>query len=296
MSNTACNTNHNSEYYRVLITGADSYVGSAAQAWLSTMSEHYSVTVLNVMGDAWRTFDFSRYDVVFHVAGLVHRKIRQTKQEYSVYDRVNTKLTEEIAHKAKQSGVQQFIFMSTMSVYSGCKETCITEVTVPKAKEPYGYSKKMAEEVLLQMESETFRVVILRAPMIYGPGCKGNYQKLKALAGHIPVFPKADNIRSMLFIDTLCRFVQLMIDNKEAGVFFPQDKEYVNISELVVRLAKEQNHRICLIPGLRGFLRFVTHLPGGFGATMKKMFGDYTYAQSLSEYNEEYRIDRTDME
>lgn len=271
--------------YRILITGAESYVGSAVEAWLRSMPERYTVTVSDVTEDAWKNIDFSCYDVVYHVAGLVHRSIgRGTEAEYALYDKVNRKLTEDIAHKAKEGGVQQFIFMSSMSVYSGCKETCITTTTVPVAKEPYGYSKLRAEEALRHMETEAFRVVILRPPMIYGDGCKGNYPRLKRLAGRLPVFPKVRNERSMLADATLCRFVQLMIDNRESGVFFPQDKEYICTSELVERLAQEQNHRIFLVPGFGWLIRLCMHLPGKTGAVLRKLFGNLTYAQEMSSY------------
>lgn len=288
MANTGC---------RVLITGADSYVGSAVEAWLRGMPERYGVTVLDVTKDTWREFDFSVYDVVYHVAGLVHRKRRlYTRKERALYDKVNTELAVDIAHKAKGSGVQQFIFMSSMSVYSGCKETCITETTIPKAKEPYGDSKQKAEAALERMETEDFRVVILRPPLIYGTGCKGNYARLERLAKSILFFPKIENKRSMLSIDNLCRFVQLMIDHRESGVFFPQDREYVNTSELVVRLAEKQRHKIILLPGLQWIIKPVSYLPGELGSMMRKVFGNYTYEQRMSEYKEEYRTCRMDGE
>ncbi len=278
------------ERCRVLITGADSYIGSAVETWLKCMPAHYAVTVLDMTTDAWRDFDFSAYDVVFHVAALVHRKIRLcTKKEYALYYKVNTELAVDVANKARESGVRQFIFMSTMSVYSGCKETCITEATLPKAKGPYGSSKWKAEEALKALETDIFKMVILRPPLVYGVGCKGNYVRLKQLAGFIPFFPRVDNKRSMLHIDNLCRFVKLMIDNNESGVFFPQDKEYINTSELVYQLAKESNHKIIMIPGLGRLIKMTYCFPGGLGSTMKKLFGDYIYEYSISEYKEEYR-------
>lgn len=279
---------------RVLITGAGSYVGSAAELWLASMPDRYCVTVLDVENDAWKLFDFSAYDVVYHVAGLVHRRKKHTRAEKELYYAINTKLSAEVACKAKESGVRQFIFMSSMSVYSGCKESCITEDTVPLvaslAKDPYGYSKLKAEEELGRLQSDSFRVVILRAPMIYGPGCKGNYARLEWLAKRIWFFPKVDNRRSMLQIETLCRFVQFVIEEQKSGVFFPQDKEYVNTAELVVRLAAENNRKVRLIPGMTGLIRLTCHLPG-MGTTLTKLFGDYTYARTLPGYKELYGSD-----
>ena len=273
---------------RVLITGADSYVGSAVESWLQSIPERYCVTVLDVIDDKWRAVDFSAYDVVFHVAAIVHRRSSRAKKEFSLYYGINTKLTEEIAKKAKDSNVRQFIFMSSMSVYSACKEKYISENTEPKAKEPYGRSKLMAEEVLKKMQTDEFQVVLLRAPMIYGDGCKGNYPRLVKLAKVCCIFPQIENKRSMLHIDGLCRFVQLMIDNRESGVFFPQDKEYINTSNLVRRIARENNHKIWMVPGLTGIIKLTYWIPCGIGTTMKKLFDDYVYEQEISKYIDEY--------
>src|SRR5690606_2947926 len=95
-----------------------------------------------------------------------------------------------------------------------------------------------------KLMDEFFKVVILRPPMIYGKGCKGNYPKLVKLAKILPVFPNIENKRSMLHIDNLCEFIKLMIDNGENGLFFPQNKEYVKTSELVKIIAEVHGRKI----------------------------------------------------
>ena len=140
---------------------------------------------------------------------------------------------EKEANKAKEAEVKQFIFMSSMIVYSGCETTHITKDTKPKAENFYGDSKLQADLKLQEMNDDSFKVVVVRPPMIYGKGSKGNYPQLVKLATKLPVFPIVNNKRSMLHIDNLCEFIKLMIDNEESGVFFPQNSKYTNTSDMV---------------------------------------------------------------
>ena len=149
----------------------------------------------------------------------------------------------------------------------------------------YGDSKLQAEYRLKKLADESFRVVILRPPMIYGPGCKGNYPVLALRAA--PAFlPRVDNERSMLFVDNLMAFVKLMIDNDEEGTFFPQNAEYSNTSELVRMIAAAHGRRIKLVGGLTGLLK----LMGAFTGLVNKAFGSLSYDMALSDYSRgEYR-------
>src|SRR5699024_4946803 len=113
---------------------------------------------------------------------------RKQKKNASLYYVVNRDLTDAVAKKAKNEGVKHFIFLSTMSVY-GLNEGIINEHTPLKPKTHYGKSKLQAEERIKLLATDTFKVAIIRPPMIYGKGCKGNYQRLRKLALMTPVFP-----------------------------------------------------------------------------------------------------------
>ena len=132
---------------------------------------------------------------------------------------MNTDLAVETAEKAKKEGVQQFLFMSSMIVYSGCKEKKITENTIPKPLNFYGDSKWQADQKIQALADERFKVVVLRPPMIYGKGSKETIHNLPKLAGKLPLFPIVHNQRSMLYIENLAQFVKRMIDNEETGCF-----------------------------------------------------------------------------
>lgn len=276
---------------KILITGSDSYVGTSVEAWLRQWPEYYQVDTLDMRTQTWRTHDFSAYDVVYHVAGIAHADVGQvTEEEKKQYYRVNTDLAVETAEKAKKEGVQQFLFMSSMIVYSGCREKKITKNTIPKPLNFYGDSKWQADQKIQALADERFKVVVLRPPMIYGKGSKGNYPQLAKLAGKLPLFPIVHNQRSMLYIENLAQFVKRMIDNEETGVFFPQNEQYINTSDLVQMIAMVKGHRLVMVPATGWIMRLMKKIPGKIGTLTGKAFGDSVYDMQMSEYKEEYRV------
>ena len=122
----------------ILITGANSYIGKSLEKWLSKRQSEYSINTIDILDDSWKSMSFSNYDIIFHVAGVAH--IKDTKKNDSLYYKVNRDLTAEIAKKAKNDKVKQFLFLSTMSVY-GIETGIITRDTVPEPKSNYGKSK-----------------------------------------------------------------------------------------------------------------------------------------------------------
>lgn len=276
---------------KILITGSGSYVGTSVEAWLRQWPEYYQVDTLDMRTQTWRTHDFSAYDVVYHVAGIAHADVGQvTEEEKKQYYRVNTDLAVETAEKAKKEGVQQFLFMSSMIVYSGCREKKITKNTIPKPLNFYGDSKWQADQKIQALADERFKVVVLRPPMIYGKGSKGNYPQLAKLAGKLPLFPIVHNQRSMLYIENLAQFVKRMIDNEETGVFFPQNEQYINTSDLVQMIAVVKEHRLVMVPATGWIIRLMKKIPGKIGNLTGKAFGDSVYDMQMSEYKEEYRV------
>ncbi len=203
---------------RILITGKNSYIGTSLEKWLIKQPDRYEVDEVCMRDGSWTEKDFSGYNVVFHVAGITH--IKETTRNQSLYFKVNRDLALETAMKAKADGVKQFIFMSSMSVY-GVETGVISEETPLKPSSAYGKSKAEAEELMAPLQDDSFRIAILRPPMVYGKGCRGNYPKLAKLAVKTPIFPDVDNKRSMIHIDNLCEFVRLLIDDYRGGLFFP---------------------------------------------------------------------------
>ncbi len=270
----------------ILITGAGSYVGGNLARWLARAPHRYRVETVDLRGDAWRAADFAAFDAVFHVAGIAH--VTRNRRRADIYFRVNRDLAHAAAAKAKAAGVKQFIFMSSIIVYGPGRRIrgLIGPETTPAPADPYGESKLQAEQRLREIESDAFKVAIIRSPMVYGPGGKGNYPRLARLARRCPFFPDVDNRRSMIYIDNLCRCAQLLIDNEERGLFFPQNSEHVKTAALVQQIAAVHGRRVVLFrafnPGVRVLARRIDLLD--------KLFGDLAYEHELSRYREDYRV------
>ncbi len=276
---------------KILITGADSYIGTSFELYMKQYSDKYLIDTVDMIGDNWKKSDFSEYDTVYHVAGIAHSDSGKISREKSkLYYEVNTKLTIQTAIKAKKSGVKQFIFMSSAIVYGDSapigKMKMITKDSPVNPANCYGDSKVKAENGLRKLEDKNFKVVILRPPMIYGKGSKGNYPLMSKLAQKLPFFPHIKNCRSMLYIENLCEFVRLMVENEESGTFWPQNAEYTNTSEMVKMIAAQHGKRIILLKGCVFPLRLLRHITG----VVDKAFGNLSYIQSISDYKENYRI------
>ena len=275
----------------ILITGANSYIGTSFEKYMAQFGDKYQIDTLDMIGDDWKKYDFSGYDTVYHVAGIAHSDNGKiSKEKAKLYYEVNTKLTIRTAMKAKKAGVKQFIFMSSAIVYGDSapigKMKMITRDTPVSPANCYGDSKVKAEKGLHKLEDDSFKVVILRPPMIYGKGSKGNYPLMSRLAQKMPVFPYVKNCRSMLYVENLCEFVRLMIENEESGTFFPQNSEYSNTSELVKMIAAQHGKRIAMVKGCTAPLRIMGLATG----IVDKAFGNLAYEQKISEYKENYRI------
>ena len=278
---------------KVLITGAGSYIG---ESFFSYAAKHYpalSINSIDMLDGSWKKADFSSYDVIYHVAGIAHADVgnvdEATKEKYY---KVNTDLAVEVAEKAKAEGVKEFIFMSSMIVYGDSapygKKKIIDEKTVPQPANFYGDSKLQADVAVRDLADDKFKVVVLRPPMIYGKGSKGNYPTLAKLANKLPVFPDVDNERSMLHIDNLCEFLcQIMLVKEvqvNAIVLIPQNAELTKTSEMVKEIGKVCGKRVKLMGIMNPAVLIGSKVPGKIGRLVNKAFGNSCYAQSMSVY------------
>lgn len=260
---------------RILITGAGSYIGHQFALHLQENPGSFYVEEMDVRGDDWQQKSFFGYDIVMHVAGIAHQK--ETSKNQGQYCVINCDLTLAIAQKAKAEGIRQFVFLSTMSVY-GMNIGHITKETQPAPSTAYGNSKLQAEKGLCALEDEEFRVAILRPPMVYGKGCRGNYQRLSAMVKKLPCFPRADNRRSMLYIGNLCMFLQKLAESGRGGLFFPQNKYYVSTDELARQIAMSHGKRLWQPAGFCWLFCLLAPRVGVVG----KVFGSLTYDLSMS--------------
>jgi len=267
------------EVKHVLITGENSYIGTSVEKWLKQWPSAYSVDTIDMLDDTWQTVSFSKYDVIFHVAGIAHVSADPKKRD--LYFKVNRDLAIATATKAKQDGAKQFIFMSSMIVY-GTDERLnrakiIKKETKPAPSDFYGESKLEADKGILAMATETFRVVVLRPPVLYGPGCKGNFPKLIKMAKNACWFPDIDNARSMIYIDNFCEFVRSVIDRNASGVFFPQNASYISTKDVIATYRRLLGKNTYFFKVPKVFLNMLSHI-----ALFNKVFATRVYDQKMS--------------
>ena len=281
---------------KVLITGANSYIGVSFENYVK---EHYSdeldIDTVDMIDGTWREKDFSHYDVVFHVAGLAHADVGNVSEETKKrYYAINTNLAIETAEKAKADGVGQFVFMSSSIIYGESapygKRKIITEETIPAPANFYGDSKWQADKGVRKLASDKFTVTVLRPPMIYGKGSKGNYPKLAKLAKILPIFPDVDNERSMLYIENLCEFLSQVMIRGCGGVFWPQNAEYSNTKEIVRKIAKISGHKILISSTLNFLITLALHMPGKVKKLVNKALGNMSYDRKMSKYDFDYQV------
>ena len=256
---------------KILIAGANSYIGDSFQAYLEQFPGAYRTDILETKGLKPSPAHFQGYDAVFCVTGIAH--IRETAENRDLYYKVNRDLVLEIAENAKKAGVKQFVLLSSMAVY-GATVGYITKQTAPNPVTADAKSKFLADEAIVKLEDKDFIFACLRLPMVYGKGCKGNYQTLRKFALRFPIFPNYRNQRSMIYIGNLCEFVRDVIDEQKKGLFFPQNSEYVRTSEMVSLVAELNGRHIRMLRIFNWGISFCRMLKINI---INKVFGDLTY-------------------
>jgi len=259
---------------RILITGKDSYIGTSFKKYLEQYPDDYYVEELDVRDDSWKEFDFSSFDVVYHVAGIAHKK--EVKENEQLYYQVNRDLAIDIAKKAKSENTYQFIFMSSMSVYGlNYSDQLITKDTQCHPNTYYGRSKYQAELELNKLDDDNFKVCIVRPPMVYGKGAPGNMERLYKAVRKFHIFPTLRNERSSISIEKLCQDIKEYIDEDSQGLYLPQNKEYMCTVEMIRRQMKEENIKVFYLSLFNPIIRLLIGKVG----IITKCFGDLRYGK-----------------
>ncbi|WP_141054016.1 NAD-dependent epimerase/dehydratase family protein [Aliarcobacter cryaerophilus] len=228
---------------KLLITGSSGFVG---RYFIKKYKDNYEIKIFSFLKDDINTLDCSDIDVVFHLSALVHQMGGASKEEY---ERVNVTQSLQLAKKAKESGVKQFVFMSTVKVYGEETDSVNTEKSICNPEDEYGKSKQKAEFELQRLEDKDFKVSIIRTPIIYGYGVKANIKSLINLVNKVPLLPfgKIENKRSMVYIGNLCHLVYEIITQEKQGIFLASDDEPLSTSRLIELVAKNLDKKIYLV-------------------------------------------------
>ena len=246
----------------VLVVGDTSYIGKAFMAYAQGVNVHG----VSARENAWENAHWENIHTVLHCAGLAH--VPQKKHMQSQYHHINCKLAVEVATYSKAKGVGQFIFLSSMAAHGN-----------PKAGDMYAQSKLAAEKALEKLNCPSFKVCIIRPPMVYGPGCKGNFPKLVKLVHRLPAFPNVpQQQRSMIYIDNLSQCILQLIINNQGGLHLPQNTEYVNTTHLAQLIAQYTGKNLRTTTLFNPFI----HGLKGIVPPISKLFGNLVYPQESS--------------
>ena len=273
---------------KILVIGKNGYVSTSFQKYMKRYPE-IIVDTISARCDKWKEHSFKGYDAVFNTTGLAHDDARKGTDEQ--FMALNRDLPFGLASKAKEAGVRTFINMSSMIVYGEMselgKEELITDITIPKPSGIYGKSKLAGEKAILSLENETFKVAIIRSPLIYSENAVDNFLKLTEYARKGFIFPDINNKRSMIYSENLCELVKLIAENNGAGIYYPQQEEYICTSKLVYDVAKNARHKLHLTKIFNPIIYSMSKKKVFF----RKVFGSLAYDMEISNYFDgKYRV------
>ncbi len=240
---------------KMLLTGANGFVGSYFK---SNYADKYNIQTFSFLQNDFKSLDVKGLEVVVHLSALVHQMGGAAKKEY---ERINVTQTLDLVRKAKENGVKHFVFMSTVKVYGEETNVAYSEKSKCEPEDEYGKSKLKAERELLKLESDEFKVSIIRTPIVYGYGVKANIKHLIRLVQKVPILPLGgiQNRRSMIYVGNLCFFMDVIIEKQIRGVFLVADERAVSTTELIELIAKAVSKKVYLIrvPFFEGLLKLV---------------------------------------
>jgi len=214
---------------KILITGSTGFIGSY---FIKKYSIKYNINKFSFRNDDFYKLDLNHTSTVLHLSALVHQMHGASEDEY---ERINVTQTLALAKRAKKSGVQEFVFISSVKVYGEESSSVYTEQTPLHPQDAYGKSKQKAELKLLQLEDKNFRVAIIRTPIVYGYGVKANIKSLVSLVSKISILPFGGiaNRRSMLYIGNLCHLIEAIIDKNVSGIYLASDDQPLSTTEFI---------------------------------------------------------------
>ncbi len=269
----------------ILVTGADGFIGRRLCRDLALRGHQVLAGVWRegpfpegcvpfVMGDVAVKTDWDTaligVEAVVHLAARVHVMRETDPDPLSAFRDVNVEGTRRLAESAARLGVKRFVFMSTIKVHGektdkGGKP--FSEHDIPRPKDAYSQSKWEAEQVLREVESRSrMQVVIIRTPLVYGPGVQGNVlSMIRWIDRGIPLpLGGVHNQRSLIGLTNLVDVISCCLDHTEAagGTFLVSDGEDRSTPELIRIIAGVLGRQAILLPVPQWILRLGGHLTG----------------------------------
>jgi nucleoside-diphosphate-sugar epimerase len=260
---------------KVLIIGKNGFVGSSLAKWLVDRGDE--VSLVSGRKEEWRSFDMTGIDTVVYAAGLAHTKEKRKNEE--LFLKANVIQAKTSALQAKQAGVHQYIYISSMNVYGSTGKRIGADSSI-SPDSLYGRSKRQGELEILKLEDKNFATVIIRPPVVSGAGCKGSIRFLTRASKYIKFFPDYPNQRSIIDVINLCEFIRCLIAENACGIYHPQNEEYISTYQLLSLIAHSTGRKIHSISFLNPLISWMLPRFNMVG----KVFGDDCYEKKLSTY------------
>jgi len=228
----------------VLLTGSSGFVGTN----FMRLSKDLDIVATDLLTTSLFDINFNGIDSVLHLAALVHQMKGAPEEQYF---KINRDLAYDVAKRAKEQGVKQFVLMSTAKVYgeSTTAGGYWNEESECAPSDPYGKSKYEAELLILGLEDDTFKVAIVRSPLVYGAGVKANMFSLIRLVDRLPILPLGgiSNERSIIYIGNLVALLTRIIEEQASGVFIAGDRTPLSTTEMIKLIAAGFNRKVHLL-------------------------------------------------
>ncbi len=266
----------------LMITGASGFIGSN---FIERYKDKYKIIPMDLLKIKPEEIEFNGVDTVLHLAALVHQMQGAPREKYF---EVNTELTKRVAEEAKKQGVKHFVFYSTVKVYGYDGDLYNHNMILNEESEcnpvndPYGESKWEAEKILRALENDNFKVGIIRPPMVYGKGVKGNMESLIKLVKLLPILPfnYDKNRRSLVNIENLMYLTTLVIDKEAQGVFLPLDEKNISLKEIVEGIEKAYILKRINIPMIQPIFWILTKVKPNI---MVRLFGTLQFDNKITK-------------
>jgi len=264
---------------RVLVTGTGGFVGRALVPALERASWAVRPVGRRDVGDIgpateWRPL-LEGVDAVVHLAARVHVMRDDAADPAAAFDRVNHLATARLAAQAAKAGVRRFVYLSSVKVHGDASDHPLSASDSPRPNDPYGRSKLAAEQALAA-HAGRMAIVVLRPPLVYGPGVKGNFLGLmRALdRGWRLPFAAVDNRRSVIGVGNLADAIRASLDTAP-GTYLPRDGEDVSTAALIRRMAAALGRPARLFPVPIAVLRGLAAVAGR-SAAIDRLCGTLT--------------------